>query len=55
MAEEFKAENTLEIQQTFANSKGDIPISFEPHVEFKRRVPQAIGLVHTGKPSSMPI
>jgi D-ribose pyranase len=48
MAEEFKAGNTLQIQQTFANSRGDIPISFEPHVEFKRRVPRAIGLIRTG-------
>ena len=48
IAEEFKAENTPQIQQAFANSRGDIPISFEPHVEFKRRVPQAIGLIRTG-------
>jgi D-ribose pyranase len=48
MADEFKAENTLQIQQAFANSRGNIPISFEPHVEFKRRVPQAIGLIRTG-------
>jgi D-ribose pyranase len=48
MAEEFKAQNTSEVQQLFANSWGDIPISFEPHDEFKLRVPQAIGLIRTG-------
>ena len=25
-----------------------IPLVFEPHVEFKKRVPQAIGLIRTG-------
>ena len=24
------------------------PIEFEPHVEFKKRVPHAIGLIRTG-------
>lgn len=48
MAEEFRTANTLEVQQLFANSIGDISISFEPHDEFKRRVPQAIGLIRTG-------
>jgi D-ribose pyranase len=48
MAEEFKTENTPEVQQLFENSRGDIPISFEPHDEFKRRIPQAIGLIRTG-------
>jgi D-ribose pyranase len=48
MAEEFKTENVPEVHQLFANSRGNIPISFEPHEEFKRRVPQAIGLIRTG-------
>jgi D-ribose pyranase len=25
-----------------------VPTKFEPHVEFKKRVPQAIGLIRTG-------
>ncbi|NTU64380.1 MAG: transport protein RbsD/FucU, partial [Chloroflexi bacterium] len=25
-----------------------IPVTFEPHIEFKKRVPQAIGLIRTG-------
>jgi D-ribose pyranase len=48
MAAEFNAENTSETQQALSNSREKIPISFEPHVEFKRRVPQAIGLIRTG-------
>jgi D-ribose pyranase len=48
MAKEFKAQNSFEVQQLFANSWGNIPISFEPHDEFKLRVPQAIGLIRTG-------
>jgi len=48
MAEEFKTENVPEVHQLFVNSRGNIPISFEPHEEFKRRVPQAIGLIRTG-------
>ena len=48
MAEEFKTENYLEVQQLFTYSRDEIPISFEPHEEFKRRVPQAIGLIRTG-------
>jgi len=48
MAAEFKAENTPEVQQAFANSRGEIPITFEPHDELKLRVPQAIGLIRSG-------
>ena len=49
MAEEFKAENTAEVLQAFANTRADIPISYEPHDDFKLRVPQAIGLIRTGE------
>ena len=48
MAEEFKANNVPELQQSFANSRGEIPISYEPHIDLKLRVPQAIGLIRTG-------
>jgi D-ribose pyranase len=47
MAEEFKANNTAKVQQAFADSWGKIPIAFEPHVDFKLRVPAAIGLIRT--------
>ena len=48
MAEEFKANNTAQVQQAFADSRGKIPVAFERHVDFKLRVPQAIGLIRTG-------
>jgi len=48
MAEEFIANNSLELQQTYANSRGEIPITYEPHIELKLRVSQAIGLIRTG-------
>lgn len=48
MAEEFKAENTTIIQQAFADMRGDIPITYEQHEEFKLRIPKAIGLIRTG-------
>jgi D-ribose pyranase len=48
MAAEFNTNNSAEVQQTFAESRGKIPIAFEPHIEFKLRVPYAIGLIRTG-------
>lgn len=48
MAEEFKTANTPEVQQKIASSRGKIPITFEAHVDFKLRVPHAIGLIRTG-------
>ena len=48
MAEEFKAHNTPAQQQDFLRSLGKVPVHFEPHVEFKKRVPAAIGLIRTG-------
>jgi D-ribose pyranase len=47
MAEEFLAENTPEVCDSFARAVGDIPIEFESHVDFKRRVPAAVGLIRT--------
>jgi D-ribose pyranase len=48
MAQEFKAENTPEVQQQFASSLAGIPVIFEAHLDLKKRVPQAIGLIRTG-------
>lgn len=48
MAEEFKAHNTPEHQAAFHQACRGIRIAFESHVEFKKRVPQAIGLIRTG-------
>ncbi len=48
MAEEFRAENTAETQALFSQATAGIPMVFEPHEEFKKHVPQAIGLIRTG-------
>ena len=47
MAQEFMAHNSPEVQQTFARATG-MAIKYEPHIEFKKRVPAAIGLIRTG-------
>ncbi len=48
MAEEFNRHNTPEQQAEFQRALGGAAITFEPHVEFKQRVPEAIGLIRTG-------
>jgi D-ribose pyranase len=48
MAEEFRIANTAATIQQFEGEFGDIPRVSEPHVEFKLRVPHAIGLIRTG-------
>jgi D-ribose pyranase len=47
-AEEFLKNNSVATRQKFAAALKGVPISFEPHVEFKKRVPGAIGLIRTG-------
>lgn len=48
MGEQFRTENNIKTQEHFAEGAAGIPVSFEPHIEFKKRVPQAIGLIRTG-------
>jgi D-ribose pyranase len=48
MAREFKQNNTPATQAKFAKAFAGVPLEFEPHVEFKKRVPHAIGLIRTG-------
>lgn len=48
MAEEFRQQNSPEVQSRFADALQGIAVSYEPHADFKRRVPQAIGLIRTG-------
>ncbi len=47
MAEEFLKYNTEEVKTKFAEALAGIPVAYEPHVEFKKRVPYAIGLIRT--------
>jgi D-ribose pyranase len=48
MAREFLRGNTPATRALFAKGLKGIPTTFEPHVQFKKRVPGTIGLVRTG-------
>jgi D-ribose pyranase len=45
MAAEFRQHNPLELDRAYAALLP--PITFEPHLDFKKRVPSAIGLIRT--------
>jgi D-ribose pyranase len=47
-AEEFLKHNPPAVRQKFAAALKGLPATFEPHAEFKHRVPHAIGLIRTG-------
>lgn len=47
-ADEFTAVNNAETVARFEKSFGRIPLTREAHVDFKKRVPHAIGLIRTG-------
>jgi D-ribose pyranase len=48
MAEEFLQANPPATRRAFAAAFKGVKLAHEPHVAFKRRVPQAIGLIRTG-------
>jgi D-ribose pyranase len=48
MAEEFLSVNSDSTKAAFASELAGAPILYEPHPIFKKRVPQAIGLIRTG-------
>ena len=48
MAEEFIAANGSGARENVERELPGIPFVFEPHVEFKKRVPNTIGLIRTG-------
>ncbi len=49
MAQEFLIENTPETKTRFSEAMAGIPVKYEPHIQFKERVPNAIGLIRTGE------
>ena len=49
MAWEFLEQNTETTRNAFADALAGIEIKHERHVEFKKRVPGAIGLIRTGE------
>jgi D-ribose pyranase len=48
MAAEFLKANSPAKRRAFAGAFKGIALRHEPHVDFKRRVPGAIGLIRTG-------
>jgi D-ribose pyranase len=48
MAQEFLQQNIPKTRAAFAKVLEGISVSYEAHVEFKKRVPHAIGLIRTG-------
>lgn len=49
MAKEFLKNNPRPTQDAFAKALQGIPITYEKHIDFKKRVPHAIGLIRTGE------
>ena len=47
MAQEFLEHNTQETRARFSTALEGLQVTFEPHLEFKQRVPLAIGLIRT--------
>jgi D-ribose pyranase len=54
IAQEFPDYNTTGTRELFKQAAGAVPLQFEPHLEFKQRVPRAVGLIRTGDITSMP-
>jgi D-ribose pyranase len=48
MAQEFLHANGKGTKTKFVAALKGASLKFEPHVEFKKRVPQAVGLIRTG-------
>lgn len=48
MAQEFLKANNPKARAAFTDALQGITLTHEPHVEFKKRVPHAIGLIRTG-------
>lgn len=48
MAGEFLKNNTPATRKAFATALAGVKLNYEPHVDFKKRVPGTIGLIRTG-------
>ena len=48
MAEEFLKVNPAATRKAYAAALSGVRVTHEPHVDFKRRVPGAIGLIRSG-------
>jgi D-ribose pyranase len=47
MAQEFLDQNEADVQAALAKGPAGLLVTYKPHTEFKKRVPQAIGLIPT--------
>ena len=48
MAEDFNEVNSPETILQFKRALDGVALEFEPHIDFKKRVPHAIGIIRTG-------
>ena len=48
MAKEFLKANDERVRARYESALKGAAVKFEPHVDFKKRVPNAIGLIRTG-------
>ncbi len=48
MAKEFNEVNSPETILQFKSSLAGVVLEFEPHIDLKKRVPHAIGIIRTG-------
>jgi len=48
MAKEFNEVNSPETILQFKRALDGVALEFEPHIDFKKRVPHAIGIIRTG-------
>jgi D-ribose pyranase len=48
MADEFRPHNSPTVVHEFAEATSGLEVHYEPHVDFKKRVPHVIGLIRTG-------
>ena len=48
MAREFLHENSKSRRARFIAALKGVSLKLEPHAQFKRRVPHAVGLIRTG-------
>lgn len=48
MASEFLQQNTAKTRAALRATLRGVTLEFEPHIDFKKRVPNSIGLIRTG-------
>jgi D-ribose pyranase len=48
MAQEFLKANNAKTRAAFTDALKGVALTHEPHIEFKQRIPHAIGLIRTG-------